>query len=275
MPELPEVETVKEALKCNLIGKKINKIDIYYSRIIQNMDAETFRNELVNETIVDIKRVGKYLVFVFEKHIMLSHLRMEGKYNYLNNDPITKHDHIVFHFESGENLKYNDTRKFGTMDVFNTIDLEELKKIAPLNKLGIEPLTDELTFDYLKSKISKLKKPLKTVLLDQSIISGLGNIYADEVCIMSNLHPLRICNTLSDEDISSIILSVNKVIEKAIKLGGTTIRSFTSSHMITGRFQNELLIHTKTNCGLCGGKVTKIFVGGRGTYYCDKCQKEV
>ena len=161
------------------------------------------------------------------------------------------------------------------MDVFDTNNLEEVKKLLPLSKLGIEPLTNELTFDYLKNKISKLRKPIKTVLLDQSIISGLGNIYADEVCIMSKIHPLRICNTLTDEDIENIVRYTNVVISKAIKLGGTTIRSFTSSHMITGRFQNELIIHTKDKCGLCGNKVKKIFVGGRGTYICDNCQKEV
>ena len=275
MPELPEVETVKESLKRNIIGKKIVNVDIYYNGIIKNVDEETFKSSLINETVVDIKRVGKYLVFIFKNHIMLSHLRMEGKYNYLNNDPVTSHDHIVFHFESGENLKYNDTRKFGTMDIFDTTDLDYLKTIAPLNKLGIEPLTKELTFEYLKNKISKLKKPIKTVLLDQSIISGLGNIYADEVCIMAKIHPLKICNTLTDEQIQNIVLYTNVVIEKAIKLGGTTIRSFTSSHMITGRFQNELIIHTKRNCGLCGSKVKKIFIGGRGTYICESCQKEV
>ena len=274
MPELPEVETVKEALKCNLLGRKIKSIDIYYDRIIQNISKDEFVSSLKDEVIIDIKRVGKYLVFVFEKHIMLSHLRMEGKYNYIKNsvNKLTSHDHVVFNFDNGESLVYNDTRKFGTMEVFNTNRLEDILTVNPLVKLGKEPLTDELTFDYLKSKISKLRKPLKTVLLDQSIISGLGNIYADEVCYMSHLHPLTVANTLSDEDIKNILESTNIVIAKAIKLGGTTIRSFTSSHMITGRFQNELLVHTKEKCQ-CGNKITKIFVGGRGTYYCEVCQK--
>ncbi len=276
MPELPEVETVKEALKCNLLGKRIKNIDVYYERIIQNNTKEMFIETLTNEVINDIKRVGKYLVFIFENHIMLSHLRMEGKYNYINHDEkyvITKHDHIVFNFESLDKLIYNDTRKFGTMEIFNTNNLDEVIMVDPLKKLGVEPLTNELTFDYLKGKIIKLKKPLKTVLLDQTIISGLGNIYADEVCYMSKIHPLTSVNTLSDDDLNNMISSINIVIEKAIKLGGTTIRSFTSSHMITGRFQNELLIHTKDKCQ-CGNNVTKIFVGGRGTYYCDICQKE-
>ena len=274
MPELPEVETVKESLKLNIIGMKISKIDIYYEGIIKNVDISTFKNSLTNEVIRDILRVGKYLVFKFDNYIMLSHLRMEGKYNYLSTDPISAHDHVVFHFESGENLRYNDTRKFGTMELFNTTSLEELMKVSPLNKLGYEPLTKELTSEYLKSKISKLRKPIKTVLLDQSIISGIGNIYADEICIMCKLHPLKLCNTLTDNDFENIVRYTNVVIDKAIKLGGTTIRSFTSSHMITGRFQNELIIHTKYKCGLCGSPVKKIFVGGRGTYICSNCQKE-
>jgi len=273
MPELPEVETVKEALKCNLIGKRIKNIEVYYDKILQNISKDDFVNALNNEVIVDIKRVGKYLVFVFENHIMLSHLRMEGKYNYVKEKiSLSNHDHIVFSFDSNDKLIYNDTRKFGTMEIFNTNDLNLVMGLKPLVKLGKEPLTEGLTFDYLKEKIIRLRKPVKTVLLDQSIISGLGNIYADEVCYMSKLHPLTICNTLTDDDIKNIIASCNVVIEKAIKLGGTTIRSFTSSHMITGRFQNELKIHTKDKCE-CGRKVTKIFVGGRGTYYCEVCQK--
>ena len=117
MPELPEVETVKETLKCNILGKKITNIEVYYDKIIQG-SCNDFISALKNEKIVDIKRVGKYLVFVFEKHIMLSHLRMEGKYNYIESydkSILTTHDHVVFCFENQNCLVYNDTRKFGTM----------------------------------------------------------------------------------------------------------------------------------------------------------------
>lgn len=273
MPELPEVETVKESLKKVILNKKISNIEIYYDRIIQNVSVNEFMDELTGEEFVDIKRSGKYLIFVLKNHIMLSHLRMEGKYNYIDNEDRNEHEHVIFYLDDGKTLRYNDTRKFGTMHLFNINDVSEVLKLEPLNKLGIEPLNENLTVEYLYPLITKKKKPLKTVLLDQSIISGLGNIYADEVCFMARLNPNVMANTLTTDDVKRIIDSSNEVIKKAIALGGTTIKSFTSSHMITGRFQNELLVHTKKKCPQCGREIKKIFIGGRGTYYCEECQK--
>ena len=205
---------------------------------------------------------------------MLSHLRMEGKYLCKSSyNDLTKHDHIIFEFTDGTYLMYNDTRKFGVIYLFDTTNFEYVKSIEPLCKLGIEPISGNLTVSYLKNKLGKSTKPIKEALLDQTIISGLGNIYADEVCFMARLHPERICNTLTDTDFKNIIESSEKVLNKAIKLGGTTIKSFMSSHEITGRFQNELLVHTKDYCPECGSKIKKIRVGGRGTYYCETCQK--
>ena len=272
MPELPEVETVKESLKKIILNKKISNIEVFYDRIIQNISVKEFIEELTDEEFIDIKRCGKYLIFVMKNHIMLSHLRMEGKYNYINNVSRSEHEHVIFYLDDGKTLRYNDTRKFGTMHLFKTNNIDEVLNSEPLNKLGIEPLSDKLTVEYLYPLITKKKKPLKTVLLDQSIISGLGNIYADEVCFMSRLNPNVLCNSLDIDDIKRIIDSTNIVITKAIALGGTTIKSFTSSHMITGRFQNELLVHTKKKCSVCGKEITKVFIGGRGTYYCEVCQ---
>lgn len=272
MPELPEVETVKESLKQIILSRKITDVEIFYDNIIKNVTPKEFKELIINETFRDVKRVGKYLIFICDNITILSHLRMEGKYNYLKDEKKDVHEHIIFHLDNSHTLRYNDTRKFGTMHVFKTTNIDDLMKIEPLNKLGIEPLSDKLTLEYLKSKFQKNKKPIKSVLLDQSIISGLGNIYADEVCYYSKINPVKQTSLLTDDDILKIIESSKVVINKAIKLGGTTIKSFTSSHMITGRFQNELKIHTKSVCE-CGCKVTKIFVGGRGTYYCSVCQK--
>ena len=130
-----------------------------------------------------------------------------------------------------------------------------------------------LTEDYLLNIFKKINKPLKTVLLDQEIISGLGNIYADEVCFMAGLSPKENVHFLDIEDVKKICESSKKVLEKAIELGGTTIRSFVSSHAATGRFQNELLVHTKEFCPTCQSKIEKIYIGGRGTYFCPNCQK--
>lgn len=273
MPELPEVETVKNSLKDLIIGKKIINVKVYYDKMIQNVSSSDFEKKLQNEAFIDIKRQGKYLIFILEHYIMLSHLRMEGKY-FLNseNKPKGKHEHIIFNFANGETLRYSDTRKFGVVYLFEGTDITEVQKQEPLCKLGIEPISVNLSVSYLKNKMGKKNLSIKTVLLDQTIISGLGNIYADEVCFMSHLNPNEKAKNLTDTDFENIIESSKTVLEKAIKLGGTTIRSFMSSHEITGKFQNELLVHTKEKCPECQNKIKKIYVNGRGTYYCPKCQ---
>lgn len=274
MPELPEVETVKNSLNDLIIGKVIKSVVVNYPRIIQNVNISEFIDSLVGEEIKEVKRVGKYLVFILSNKIMLSHLRMEGKYFLKDNvNDATKHDHILFNFTDNTTLMYNDTRKFGVIYLFNTNDFEYVKTIEPLSKLGIEPISGFLTTEYLKEKVGKLHKPVKEVLLDQTIISGLGNIYADEVLFMAKIHPEKESCTLTDLDYNNIIESSTIVLNKAIALGGTTIKSFMSSHAITGRFQNELLVHTKEECPVCKTKILKIRVGGRGTYFCPTCQK--
>lgn len=273
MPELPEVETVKNSLRQLIIGQKIASVDVYYDKMIKDIDVNEFKKDLVGEVFTDILRVGKYLLFIMDHVIMISHLRMEGKYFLKAKEEKGKHDHVIFNLTDGTTLRYNDTRKFGVIHLFKMSTIEELKKTAPLSKLGIEPFEEGFTLEYLKNKFKKSSRPIKTVLLDQSIISGLGNIYADEVCFMSGLNPLEKAKDLEIEDLEKIISSSKIVLEKAISLGGTTIRSFTSSHEINGRFQNELLVHTKKECPKCHTKIEKIFVGKRGTYYCPLCQR--
>ncbi len=269
MPELPEVETVKTILEQSVVGKQINNIIINYNKILQNVNEEQFKESLIGQTFREIKRRGKYLICVLDSYYLIVHLRMEGKFFLMHNEKISEHDHIIFLFNDS-NLRYNDTRKFGTMHLFKK-DIN-IYEINPLNKLGPEPFDKEFSLDYLKSRFVKSRKPIKTTLLDQSIVSGLGNIYVDEVLFMSSIHPLTVTKDISDEGILDIITNSQKVLNKAIKLGGTTIRSFKSSHEITGRFQNELLVHTKNFCPKCFSKIEKIKVGGRGTYYCPRCQ---
>lgn len=269
MPELPEVETVRTILEKNIINKTIENIDVRYDKIIQNVNVLDFINKLKGQTFLEMKRRGKYLICVLNDYYLIVHLRMEGKFFYMTHSNYTIHDHIIFKFKDGE-LRYNDTRKFGTMHLFErNIDIFQ---INPLNKLGLEPFDNEFNPLYLKQHFTKLSKPIKTTLLDQSIIAGLGNIYVDEVLFMSNIHPLYKTKDLTDQEIEAIAKNSVIVLNKAIKLGGTTIKSFQSSHDITGRFQNELLVHTKNRCPNCNTKIKKIKVGGRGTYYCEKCQ---
>ncbi len=269
MPELPEVETVRQMLLKTLPKTEIKDVVVLYPKIIQNLKKEDFINELRGAKIIDIKRQGKYLIFEFDKIYLISHLRMEGKYFFNQNYQAKKHDHLLFIWEEGT-LVYNDTRKFGTMHLFSK-DLD-IKKIPPLNKLALDANDSRVTQAYLEQKLAKKNIYLKTSLLDQSIISGLGNIYVDEVLFRAKISPLRKANTLSSEEISQIIEEAKKTLNEAIALGGTTIRTFTSG-TIHGRFQNELKIHHQQVCPSCENKVKKIFVGGRGTYYCNNCQK--
>lgn len=273
MPELPEVETVKNILKNSLIGSQIKDVNIYYDKIIKNVENEQFINILNNERIEDIKRRGKYLVFILSNSILLSHLRMEGKYFIKPiSEPVEKHEHIVFNLFDNRSLRYHDTRKFGVMYLFKTHNYDEVLRLPPLSELGVEPLSGDLTLDYLKPFLSKTKKPIKSTLLNQNIISGLGNIYVNEVLFLSKIHPLTASHALTDEQINNIIDNTKFVLRRAIELGGTTIHSFKSALEVSGRFQNELRIHMQKICTVCHGEVTKIYVEQRGTYICENCQ---
>ena len=275
MPELPEVETVKETLKLKLIGKKIKDVKVYYDGIIAYPEVKEFSKQIKNLPIKDIKRRGKWLMFDLDKYYLLSHLRMEGKYFFKNKeDKLDNHEHVVFTLDDDEELRYRDTRKFGKMCL---IKKEDINSIGPIKDLGLEPWDNSLTKEYLRNKYKNKKLPIKTVLLDQSIIVGIGNIYADEILFLSKLNPLIKCCDLKDNDLDNIIKYTKEVLEKAIKLGGTTIRTYTSVDGVHGRFQNELLVHGKDKdvCPNCGQPVEKIRVGGRGTYYCINCQKDI
>lgn len=274
MPELPEVETVKEALNQTVKGQTIKDIELRYEPMVKNMSADEFKEKLINQTIQAVSRRGKYLVFHFDDYQLLSHLRMEGKYFYVDSDfELNPHVHVIFTLENGKRLLYQDTRKFGTYHLYDkAIDLETT---APFQVLGLEPFATEFTPSYVKEKIQNKKKPIKSLLLDQTVVCGLGNIYVDEVLYRARLHPLTSSSELTDKDIENVVKYTVEVLARAIELGGTTIRTFRSSHGVSGTFQNELLVHQRKgeNCYECHTPIEKIKVGGRGTYFCPTCQK--
>ena len=273
MPELPEVETVKETLKRKVVGKTIKNVIVRYDNIIASPSVFDFKNKLINQKIIDFSRRGKWIIFHLTDYYLLSHLRMEGKY-FLKEltDEITKHQHVVFEFTDNTSLRYQDVRKFGKMYL---VDKNSLDECNPIKELGLEPWDKELNISYLKEKYKNIKHPIKTTLLDQSIITGIGNIYADEILFLSHINPYTTPGKLKDNDLSSIIENTKNVLEEAIKKGGTTIRSYTSDEGITGMFQNDLFVHQRENraCRICGSSIIKVKIGGRGTYYCPRCQK--
>lgn len=272
MPELPEVETVRRVLKDKLVGAKIIDVKLFYPKIIEYPTSDLFLASIINQKINDVKRRGKWLMFELDDYYLLSHLRMEGKYNFKHaNDEVGKHEHVSIILDNGLDVRYQDVRKFGRMHL---IKKEEVNTREPLSFLGLEPWDEQLTVEYLKSKYKSKKLPIKTVILDQTIIVGVGNIYADEILFRSLINPLKAASELTNNELTNIIKNTQVVLDAAINAGGTTIRTF-SAGSVHGSFQDELKVHGQENklCATCGRPVTKIKVGGRGTYYCEYCQK--
>lgn len=270
MPELPEVETVRLALKEQIIGKKILNIESNYPYMVLD-DFETFKQNLIGKEFVDINRKGKYLIFNLDDINLISHLRMEGKFFYVKKDTlINKHIHIIFSLDNDYELRYQDTRKFGRM---LTKSNEDLYNTLPLSKLAKDANSDDFDKLELYKELQKRKCTIKEALLNQEIIAGLGNIYVDEVLALSKISPKRKANKIKLKECDLILDSSKKVLNEAIKFKGTTIRSYTSSLNVIGNYQNKLIIHTKTHCPYCNGEIIKEFVGQRGTYWCIKCQK--
>lgn len=274
MPELPEVETVRKALLLKLQNKKIINITILHNNVFNKNNIEEVKQKIKNQTINDIKRRGKWLVFELDNYYLLSHLRMEGKYLYRNkSQKVEKHELVIFNINNEFELRYKDVRKFGKMELVEKDKLNE----SSLKKLGYEPWDKNLTIAYLKEKYKNKSIPIKTLLLDQSIIVGIGNIYADEILFLSKINPHTKGKYLTEKNLKDIIENTKKVLETAIKEGGTTIRSYTSEEGVTGLFQNDLNVHMKENepCLVCKTKIKKDKIGGRSSYYCSNCQKEI
>ncbi len=271
MPELPEVETVKRGLQEIYLNKTIEKVQVFYPKILSNIQENQFCEVLKNQTILSFDRKGKYIIIYLSDGTLLVHLRMEGKFKFSLNE-LDKHSHILFSFKDGSNLVYHDVRKFGRIWYFakkiNIFDVE------PLNKLGPEPM--EVSHpDEIYQKLQKINKPIKTALLDQSLLAGIGNIYADEICFACKIHPQRKANEITYEETKEILKQACRILNEAIKLGGSTIKSFQNAHGVDGRFQLKIQVYGKENqsCPICGHLIVKTFIHQRGTHFCPVCQK--
>lgn len=273
MPELPEVETIRRTLLHLVKGKEISDIRVHWGKIIKKPDdVEHFKTLLIGETIQSIKRRGKFLLFYLDHYVLVSHLRMEGKYRVVPKDePMDKHTHVIFSLTNGEELRYNDVRKFGTMHVFE-IGTEFSER--PLDHLGPDPFEEAYTLDYVKDRLKRTGRVIKAALLDQTIIAGLGNIYVDEVLFLAGVHPEKRANKLSEAEYELIFKYAHEVLEKAVAQGGTTIRSYVDGEGEMGMFQQNLYVYgqEKQACQHCGTEILKLKVAGRGTHICPACQ---
>ena len=271
MPELPEVETVRRVLDKDIVGLTITDIKIKYDNII-DYDILEFKKNIIGKRIVSTERLGKFLIFNLNEGNLISHLRMEGKYFYLPRDTFdNKHVHVIYYFDNGYSLIYQDVRKFGRMTYRSNSELFTTK---PLNEVGIDPiLNKKIDIEKIYDKIISRSVAIKTTLLDQSIIAGLGNIYVDEVLFLSNIDPTRPSNSIKLEEVERIVNSSISILSRAIEFKGTTIRSYTSSLGVEGQFQNFLNVHTKKECPRCKNALIRVKINGRTTYYCKNCQR--
>ena len=285
MPELPEVETVKNDLNQKILKKKISQITIKLPKIVKN-SKNYFQKSLLNHHFQNITRRGKLIIFELDnKLFLLVHLRMTGQLIYQNKDEVTagghseketswqlpnKHTHIFFTFSDKSRLFFNDLRQFGYL---KAVDQKELDQT--LNKFGLEPLDRNFTIQKFKNLIISKKRNIKAFLLDQHVIAGIGNIYADEILFASGVSPLRRTNTLKPQEIITLHQEIKKILKKAIQYRGTTFNNFVDSSGKKGNFIKFLKVYQKEkqDCPCCKQSIKKIKVAGRGTRYCLKCQK--
>jgi formamidopyrimidine-DNA glycosylase len=270
MPELPEVETIRRRLQngssenSSLIGDTIRDVQIFWDRSIATPLPDEFRRRIQGQQIRNISRRGKYMLFHLSEDVLLIHLRMSGDLVIrAAGQELAPHDRVVFDFESGERLAFNDTRKFGRVWLVN--DPENI--IGPL---GPEPLSSHLTAEVLHKRLHDHARQLKPLLLDQTFLAGLGNIYADEALHLAHLHPLRRSDTLSMEESRRLWRSIRQVLGEGIRRSGASIDWVYRG----GDFQNFFRAYGRTGepCPECGTPIVRIVVGQRSTHYCPVCQ---
>lgn len=286
MPELPEVEVTRRTLLKFIENKVIENIKINNPNLRFKIPTN-FKKIVIGQKIIKVLRRSKYiLIYLKNDYVMIAHLGMSGKFliknnysknflktSYYFNEFSLKHNHIEFFFSNNLKVIYNDPRRFGffLLDKVSKLDLNKF-----LNKLGPEPLGNDLKKDYLISKTKATQRSIKTLLMDQHFISGIGNIYANEILFSAKIKPNKIASKLTLVDIDKLYSSIGKVLKRALKLGGSSIKDFKSSVGLKGRFQNEFKVYDRRNLKClrsgCFGLIARVVSQGRASFFCNQCQ---
>ena len=274
MPELPEVETVCRALSKVIKNSTIKKIE-FYRKDLRWQVKDNLEVSLKNNVFIDPYRRGKYILIPTNTDkIFLIHLGMSGQIRIKKKDIVQKHDHMRMIVENNNKhfvVTYNDSRRFGYIDLFKK---KELSEHFLLSKIGVEPLGRELTIEYLQNNFKKRVINIKNALIDQKIIAGIGNIYASEILYKAKINPLRKVNSLSQNDLNSIITFTKIILKKSIDVGGTTIRDHMQPDGSLGYFKQKLQVYGKVNekCKTCNSFIVKEVISNRSTFICKYCQ---
>ena len=273
MPELPEVEQVKNSLKPYIQNKTITDVIINIERLIKHPSPEEFTKRIVGRKFANLERFGKYLVFTLDNaELLVIHLRMTGALIYKQDDheEINK-PRVVFELDEGI-MYYCDTRTLGTIHL---ITREEMPMLKGLDSLGVEPISKDFTTAYLQDKFHSKKRLIKAALLDQSIIAGLGNIYVDEALAKSKIHPKRLTSSLNDKEVALLHKNIKDIIKTAIANRGTTFRDYKDADGNKGSNQDHLFVYGRGGkpCKVCSAILIHEKIAGRGTVYCPNCQQ--
>ncbi len=267
MPELPEVETIRRALEREVLGYELQALDVRERvHLLKNCTPQELKRALVGRRLTALGRRGKFLVFEFGPWAVVLHLRMSGR---LLLRP-AEHTRLVLHFE-GKTLYLDDARRFASLYLALAKELGELK---PLRQLGIEPLTPSYTWEAFQTLLTS-KREIKRLLLDQTQIAGLGNIYACEALFEACIHPKRPARSLTQQEAKRLFEAIPRVLERALEAGGTSFDKYRTPQGELGRFQEEFSVYSREGepCPRCGAPVKRIVQGRRSSFFCPGCQR--
>lgn len=289
MPELPEVETIKRGLEKEIVGTRIVDVVFLWNKTLKNKNPKIAATKIVGKKIISIKRRAKIIIINLEGGLnLLFHMKMTGhliiapastkiKNNgqWVSNqeelkDPFNQYIRLIVYLNNNKLIAFSDLRKFGYLKIISNTELEKI-----LSEYGPEPFSKDFNVNYLKKILSNKKIAIKKALLDQKTISGIGNIYADEILFASKINPLKTASKVSEKELNSIIQNTKKILRKSIELGGTSTSDFRNIKGDRGLYGNRLKVYKKNgrSCTICHSEIKRMVVGGRGTHFCPKCQE--
>ncbi len=275
MPELPEVETIRRGLAASTIDRRIEECEVLLPRTIAFPKSSIiFCANIKRQTIHSWHRRGKYLYCQLSRGYLVIHLRMTGQLKWNCQDqPISSHTRVRFWCDDRIELRFDDQRTFGRL-WWIPPDRALTSIVNALKTMGAEPLEPDFTVSYLQDKLKNKKQPIKNALLDQRIIAGIGNIYADESLFRAGLHPLRSCHSLSLAEVRELHRSIVYVLQEGLKYGGTTFSSYVNTNGNKGNYLDEAAVFRRTGqeCKICGDKIQRLKIAGRSSHFCGTCQ---
>ena len=268
MPELPEVETIKNELSPHIIGRRFTDVTVRDAKLVRQPSVKEFRQKLRGKRIISLERRGKYLIFhLSDSMVLILHLKMAGAL-LLNPEQANPHTRVIFHLDNGSQLIFTDRRRLGAIWLVEN-------ELTVIGKLGPEPLTPKFTAETLAKRLQKHKAPIKAVLLDQSFIAGIGNMYADEALFAARIHPLRKANSLSPQEIKNLQKAIVYVLQSAIDNKGASVDTYKLPDGELGTAHSSFSVAHRGGkpCPICGTPIQRFAIRNRGSYFCSNCQK--